>query len=247
MAKDKRVISMNESDASTRADKAPVTDLPPDAVEYRPLSLLAVVTVLFGLISILSFLTPVLWFLALPPILLGALTLRVLAKHPEKVGRKGVLAAIGIAIFFGLLGPAHHYSHQWWVVRNGRQFADQWLEMVQKGELDQAYQLHLVRSKRIKSDMTFKRFFTDFPDLKPERQAFFAIEPIKTIVAHREDLSLEYQYGEVAQSTDKYDLVCFVYLATFQDGQDQRTLPLDVKFIRTLDPKQVNGNGPWAK
>lgn len=237
-------MNENEHNASTRAGEPLATDLPPDALEYRSLSLLAVVTVLLGAISILSFLAPVLWFLALPPILLGAMTLSVLANRPDKVGRKGVLIAMVIAMFFGLLGPAHFYSSQWWVVRNGRRFADQWLEMVQRNELDQAYQFHLARTKRIKSDMTFKRFFTDFPDLKPERQAFFAVEPIKTIIDHRDDLTLEFVRGDVAKSTDQYDMVCFIYMATFHDGQGQRTLPLDVKFIRALDPK--TGHWEWT-
>ncbi len=121
------------SEASQPDD--PLLDAPADEIQYRSLSALAVVALLLGILSLLALLSPILWIIPACAVAVGALALRAIYQDSQKTGER--LAKIGmlLAVTVGLWAASYHFAREWYLFHTAKKFADQWLEVVQGGDL----------------------------------------------------------------------------------------------------------------
>ena len=73
-------------------------------------NLWSVVTLALGALGFLALLRPVFWIVPLMAIVIGLVSLRSLATHPEQIGRRAVLVGLAVAVFFGAWASTRYFS-----------------------------------------------------------------------------------------------------------------------------------------
>lgn len=112
-----------------------------DLLEYRELSRLAVVGLVLGLFSILALFTSILWVVPVVAIAINLVAWYQISRSETLTGKS--LAVVGLALaalFFG--GSVTQTTLQKrWLVRDSRQMAQGWLELILEKKFLQAHQL----------------------------------------------------------------------------------------------------------
>ena len=131
-----------------------------ELADYRAVSPLAVVTLLVGMISIITLWQPLLLVVPLATAALALLSLRQIS-HSEGalVGRIPAILGLALALLFGSMAIANTVARERVVVRQARTFAEDWLQLVQDGELQRAHQLKLKADERQLPGNSLARFY----------------------------------------------------------------------------------------
>lgn len=170
---------------------------PPTVESYRAVSMLAVLALLVGLLSLLALPFPVLLLAPVAGALLGwgALS-RIRGADGQLTGRRLALGGLALSVFVlcSLLGRSvMEYSL---LLKHGRRHADYWLQLVADGQREEAHQLTLLEHSRETPGANLKHHYRERdPDEVDERrpdpfgganpledlQKFFARAPVKAL------------------------------------------------------------------
>ena len=93
---------------------------------------LAILTLVLGCFCFPALFRTTLWVFPVVTLVLGVVSLRVLASNPERIGRKAAWLGILLAAFFLAWAATSHYIREAWLVNHARQFADAWLELLKE-------------------------------------------------------------------------------------------------------------------
>ena len=219
------------------------SDAPPEVGQYRNPSLLAMTTVVLGLLSLAALSGTMLWFVPWITLVLGGITLRVLSVHPEKMGRRPVLIAMTLAMFVGTLGPARYYSRRYWLESKAKEFASNWLDLVRTDKLNTAFQLHIPRQQRIERDVTFDQYYEDKPSMKVDFDEFFSDQALQTLIRHGETAKITYTGSSDFEPQAGFDVVTVRYAIEFKDDGKTQRVPVFLQMVR--DGKEFQGNYDW--
>ena len=111
-------------------------------VEYRRISVLAVVSCLLGVLSITTFSGPLLLALPVAGVGIGLLALaKIAAGEGRLAGRRLALAGIFLAVLFGVAATARPMVHRQLLHRQAEAFTRQWFQLIAEGEVEQAVDL----------------------------------------------------------------------------------------------------------
>ena len=165
--------------------------------EYRSLQSLAVLTLVLGILSCLALFRTMFWIVPLVTLILGVIALRLLAANPEKIGRKAAIWGMALALLFGAWAPSRYFSRQWWLAGQARTYADAWMELVQQKKLKEAHQLHgrQETSERARGSRWTSTIGT-ISTRRPNYDAFFAAEPLKTFSELTGAVQVEFERTE---------------------------------------------------
>jgi hypothetical protein len=174
-----------------QASFSPETDEIPN---YQPPNRVAFVALAVALLSPVALLHPLLAFVALGAAVLAAIALWI--SHYQQTGRTVALVALVLAIVFGTMGPTRYLTRQFKLFRDARIFADEWLEIIDQGDLEQAHQLAETYFDREPADVSLTEFYSnpleDFKGIPTEEQinspfmvmrGYFAEDPLSTILS----------------------------------------------------------------
>lgn len=211
--------------------------------QYHSMSALAVTVTILGLLSCASLLTPNLWFLPPLVVVLGAVAIRTLKSNPEKIGRKGVLVGITLAVLFGTWAPARYYSRKHMLYRQARQYADAWIDLVRHDKLYKAHQLHLPKIERVADDAALKDEYNTIAYAKSEFYAFYEEKPLQAILKSKGRVSVEFQALEDYEPLFTQDLLTLRYLVTYEEQGQQKTIPMRIALERQRDLQ--TGDHDW--
>lgn len=104
---------------------------------YKALSGMAIASLILGLASPLSLADPWLWLLPGGAILTGAWALYRMAKLPGTLGGSTLAkAGIVLALVFGSASTASYFVSRWILLRDGRNFAEEFLAEVADGSVE---------------------------------------------------------------------------------------------------------------
>ena len=150
--------------------------------QYHPLNLIAVVSLVAGLLSCLALVHPILYAL---PVLAAALSLmaiwRIRAAAGEVSGHNLAVVGLALACLFGGWAISYKLTSQSLLSRQARQVADRWLEFVQAGELQQAHQLMLRPRNRAPHETSLTEHYLDNEESRQAFRQVFDADPTKTI------------------------------------------------------------------
>ncbi len=212
---------------------------------YRGLSSFAVVGLLAGLLS------PLALFYAMPivfpvaAVLASALALRQIAvRAPNLAGRNAALAGLFLGLVFLVATPADAWLYRYYIRREARQFAAEWIEDVREGKVYQAHDLMIDAKKRVPpdvpSDTTPDKYYADYysrSDYQRRMLPPFIDKPlVRTLFALGK--SAEYRFYETAEegSEGGNDFVNMCYAVTFTDGEKQKkTFFISLALTRAID------------
>lgn len=146
-----------------------------ELIEYRPVSRLAIVGVLFGLLSPLALIDlHLLLFPLLGAVLCGAALIRIVRSGTPLLGRKAAWLGLTAALLFGTASLADFCAYRWLIRREARQFALQWFAFLAQGEPHKAHQLTLHPRDRWPLDENLWTFYREGPKRRSELQNYIA-------------------------------------------------------------------------
>ncbi len=192
--------------------------------EYQALSGLAVAGLIFGLLSPLWMIDPLLWLLPAPPlgILFSTLALWQIARHaPTLVGRKAALAGLILSILFGTAAPANSLAYRWAVRREALQFAHQWFEFLRLDQPHKAFQLtRHPKSRQPLDDGSLRDFYRPGSPARDELDNYLALPLIRTLRALRHNAQVRYFQTDGQGHLGEKDTVIQTFAVTYPDRQD---------------------------
>ena len=228
-----------------------------ESVHYRPVSKLAVIALLLGLISAVAFINPVLWLFPIGGVVLSLFALRQFRQAPEMVGRS--LAALGLvlSLFFLSAGPVRWQTRRTALMSQAKTHADHWLELVRAGHLPEAHQLTLDQSERQPPDINLDTYYAapaddqrPSPTTDVDMPDFYEnIPPHQQMTEYFKDPLLEKivnlgQSGDV-RSTDQFEIdyradaggdeVLVGYELRYRDAQGEHAEPFRVTMKRRVN------------
>jgi hypothetical protein len=189
------------SEVANSSDHPP-HDPPADEIQYRSMSALAVIGFLLGLLSLLALVGPVFWVFPLAAVVVAAGALRTIQNDPSKGGAWLAKVGLVIASCVGLWAMSYHFGKEWYLFHHAKKFADQWFEVVQSGNLQEAHQLHLVYLNRYDKNKLDEYYANSEIEMEDSPAIFFTKEPLDEFIRHADEGKLEY-VGRKAHSTFK--------------------------------------------
>jgi hypothetical protein len=171
-----------------------------ELAKYRPVSGAAVAALLLGISSPLAFIGPLLWAAPVMGVSIALLALVQLDRAEQpRAGRKAAVLGLVLSIVFGVAAPVETITSRWWLSRESAATADQWFELLARGQPEMAYQLTLPPAAR--PLLNGKREAeSDNPDERRELDNYIAGPLVKKLLALGEQARP--RYGETAALRD---------------------------------------------
>ena len=207
-----------------------------DGLGYSAVSRSAVLALLLGISSVLAPVYIFFWVFPLATIAVAILALRGINRADANLTGRG-LAVVGLllALLFGSMAPARHYRRKAIVNQQAEQFAMRWFALLQKGSIYTAHQLLMDPKRRLPSSLIpFEEYQNDVK-LKDFLEQFLGEEPIKTMVAQKDQATYTL-VSHVAQSRHlKVITIKQLYQVQFQQDGSTRTIPLKLSISCQYD------------
>lgn len=195
------------------------------AAEYRPVSRLAVISLLLAVGGMGAVIGTLMICLAVAAAALAVAALWSIARADRPpLGRKAALVALLLSLFCGAWGLTWRTVRQQVICQEARQLADQWLQLAQAGRLQEAHQLHLSRAGRQAPGANLADFYKNTREARSELDSFFRAPPLSQIVAAGPRGQLRFLECENLQDESyagsKTDVATLRYALDYQpDGQ----------------------------
>ena len=218
------------------ANTSPETHRESDEFNYRPFSKLAIVGLLLGLLSVAAFASPALWVVPVIAIAIGSMVWRR-ANRGEVAG--GWLAVIGIilAVFCGASAIGYHQVRLSALKSSTRDYAQQWLEMVDAGNVDKAFQYFIeARGDTKLPAETYEQYYADEPARREALDQLLALAPVHDLVEH--DGELVWKSSSVVRCRRKIAFVLHRFQFQYEDGGQSVERPIVLHLAGQLNQAQ---------
>lgn len=226
-----------------------------DLHQYRPVSRLSLVALLLGALSATALISPVFWAVPVAAIILVVAALRAItASESGLIGRKAALGALVLAMLFGGWAPARRFAHRQALYQQASVFAQQWLDLLREGRLEEVHELHLPFLIRRPRGVSLKEYYAENKEEEEDRREnmspqpdrwvpsphqalveFFGAPPLNILVAHSRQGRLQLDRNESQQPTPEGDIIIQRYLFHYEDGGQPRSLPVRLFFQRAFN------------
>ncbi len=203
---------------------------------------MALISFLLGLLSFLALTSPILWILPPVTVVFALSAFRIISTNPDKSGRR--LAAIGLflGVGIGLWATTHFLAREWYLYGKAREFADDWLNLVQDGELLQAHQLHRPYLERVGQNIKLDEYYESMRETSDHPDEFYAKEPLEEFVKNADRSDVQYVGRNLHLIVGETDNLSLDYVVTY-DNDGPHTIPMTVDVERVLN--YTNGRHYW--
>jgi hypothetical protein len=211
-----------------------------DIVGYSAISPAAIVALVLGLASFFA-IGNLLW-LILPALAIVAalMALAQIARSDGSIsGRWAAVAGLSLALLFASTSIARSVSRAMHLRSSARTLADEWLELVRRGQLEQAHQWHLPAEERQNPGVSLAQFYHDSKPAKEALDSFFQTSPLSHVVAAPPEAKLQFDRVVEQLSLEKNDRVAMLY--TLTDGGHETEFVVVTEYMRN----KRNSDGHW--
>ncbi len=206
----------------------------PEVESYRPLSGLAVVAAVLGLVSPLALFAPFLWVLPFGGVLASVAALRAIGSViPPMLGRKGAMAGLALSLVFGVAGPVDWACYRWQIRREATQFAMQWFDLLRNREPHKAFQLRLAAETRSPLDDSLWQVYYEGSDLRQMLEDFLNDKTVRTLMALGDKASIRYYDTEAQEGGRESDILDQSFAVTYASPDGPATFFVGVRLERS--------------
>lgn len=210
---------------------------------YRPLSKLAILGLVWGVLSATAVVDPSTWPVPALGIVINGLALWLIARNStELLGRKAALIGLVLSILFAVAGPTQRYSYRFMLDREARRFARAWFEFLSRGEVLKAHQLTLRPEDRSPLDDGLDWLYDEIPERQEQIKRYRNEQPVRTLQALGERALVRYFQTESMRRDSGKDVVYQLYAVTFDDADEKKTFFVRLELHR-LD--LADGRANW--
>jgi hypothetical protein len=215
-----------------------------DIVGYSAISPAAIVALLLGVASIFAVGNLLLLIIpALAVVAAGMALLQIARSEGGVSGRWAAIAGLSLALLFASTAVARSITRAWHLRNEARTFANQWLQLVRQGRLEQAHQWHLPPDERQLAGTSLVQYYHDSPTAKEQLDQFFQATPLSRIVAAPSDAQLRYEHVAEQLALDKSDRVALRYMM----DNAQPSAASELRFVVVVERTRsdVDSRGEW--
>jgi hypothetical protein len=221
-----------------------ITD-PQDAqlAEYRALAGQAVLALIFGLLSPVALIDPLLWAVPLLGLLFSVWALRRIKRYaPAMIGRKAALSALALSLLFAAAAPADWLLYRKLVGDEARQVADLWFRCLLDDQPQKAHQLTMAPQFRQPLGNKPWDFYRGNPRWRQALEDYVQLPLIRTLLALGPRALVRF-YQTAGQARDnENDAVDLLYAVTYEESGERKSFFVSVRLLRT---KLASGGADW--
>jgi hypothetical protein len=237
--------------------------------EYRPISRLALASLIVGMMSLAALIHPLLWSVPLVVVVLAVLALRrIAASHGELRGAPAARTGLGLALFFASWAMTWYLIDSYMITNQAREYGESWLQLLSSGRVYEAHQLTLAPSQRAKPPMSLVDLYTK--PRQPQRlesdaagnvvppspnpremmeqeiptmyRQFIAESPMRELLAAGAGWKFDFVRTVSRTTVDRYlTYVAQEYRITYVDGGQ----PKDLEIVLTLQRECADRTANW--
>jgi len=205
-----------------------------EVAEYRPVCAMAVVGLIFGLLSVAALVDPFAWLLPiLGTVFSGWALIRISRNAPELIGRKAAVAGLVLSLLLGSAAVSQRLVSRLLLGRQAEQFAAVWFDALAHRRVHVAHQLTQPPRARRPLDETLWDFYRGGPRWREELQEY-ANEPlIRTMLALGEKGQVRYCGTSLLAGMQGGTMVNQVFAVTFEEDGAKKTFLVNVDLRRS--------------
>lgn len=169
-------------------------DGPQPLENYRAISLWAMVALGLGLLSGIAVFSPLLGFIPLAAMAIGGLALWQISADSERLsGRWMAIAPFLLAPLFLGWGLSREFTRRERVYGYAREFADEWLEILNRHETFLAHQLKVANKQRLDLHLNMEVAYQGNETATTELKMFLDSSPAKEILAAAPNVTFHFE------------------------------------------------------
>jgi hypothetical protein len=232
---------LDEQAEVTHFDEEEQEELAP----YRPLSGLALLGLLLGLVSVFAYWQPALVVIPAVGAVVSGMALRRMSSDPQALsGRWLALAGLALAVGCGSAGIARFASYQWQFEREARTAVELWFEYLANAEPHKAHQLTKTPAERLPLDDKLWRAYRNNNDLQAGIRDYVRQQPVRTLLALGRTAQVRFYQTEAASGNMADAETAEVYAVTYPDAGRTKTFFVHVT-VRRLQRGRADAPG-WV-
>ena len=211
-----------------------------DLQQYGAISPLAVGALLLGLLSFLALSSLLLLVVPIAAAVAALLALkRIDGSDGALIGRTPALIGMICALLFASIAVTSAVSRSHTLESRARSFGDRWLQLVTRGDLQRAHQLHLPLAERQLPSSSLADYYSGNEDAQSQLDQFFNDPLAKAVRGLGEDTPWA---GEVVETTVYGDLEHIAL--RYRPPGEQAGEPL-LDFILVVERASTATGGVW--
>jgi hypothetical protein len=188
-------------------------DGPLPVEDYRAISPLAITALGLGLLSVIAIFSPLLGFIPLAAMALGCYALRQISVDSERLsGRWMAVASLVLAPLFLGWGMSREFSRREQVYRHAREFADDWLGILNRKETYLAHQLKVPSKKRLDLHLNLEVAYQANETTTMDLNGFLGVSPVKEILAAAPNVRFQFEEFSYHNHSGLTDIVVMQYI-----------------------------------
>ena len=209
--------------------------------QYRSVCGLAIVGLLFGLLSPLALIDPAGWLVPLVAIIIcWTAILRIRRHYTIMIGRKAAICGLVIAVLSGTTAVSQWFSHRSFVERQAREVATAWFALLADDQPLKAHQLNLIPAKRKPLDGDLLGVYQHGPKSREDLDEFLKKPLVRTILALGKKADIRFYMCEGMWGPLGKENVKEIYSISFDDENGKRKTFFASVLLRRFPPKQHN-------
>lgn len=204
-----------------------------DSTDYRAVSALAVLGMVFGLLSPLALLGLLGGFFPMAGAVVSLTALRRIARRaPELVGRKAAIFGLALSVLFGALALSRSGVYAWVVDHQSRQVVLRWFDLLARQQPHKAMELMRPPSDRTPPDGDAWALYRQ-DEKNRNRLAMFVEDPlVRTLLALGNNALVRYQGTEHVSGRKGKEELVQIYSVTFDENGRTKTFFVEVDVDR---------------
>lgn len=164
----------------------------PELAGYRTVNVAAVASLLLGLAAFLVWVSPVLGLIAIAGVVVSVLALRQFAAEPERyAGRPLAVAGLCLSMLFLGAGAARSYVRQSTFFALSEQFARNWIQLVEAGQILEAHQLRQYPDRRAAVGTDLAAYYKAHDEVQKDLVAFETLPQIVNLKKEKSEWRLD--------------------------------------------------------
>ena len=207
-----------------------------NVIEYRPVSMLAVLTLVLGLASALALAGPVLLFIPGICVLIGLFAWRSIASSDGSLaGRNVILWGLAFASFFTAMSLGRVLTQRALVVRDAKQISETFLSLLLANHPEKAHQLQLLEHVRQPTGTSLWLHYRTTPDDYDALRRFVDAPLIHALLSLGPKAKVRYYDTEDITESAGRTYVVLLYTVTFGEQGKPQTFFARLTARRDID------------
>jgi hypothetical protein len=212
------------------------SEAPSEAIEYRPMSILAVLTMILGVGSILALAGPVLLFIPGLTLLMGLLAWRSIGRSEGGLaGRNAIVWGLGFAIFFTAMSLGRFLTQRALVARDARQISETFISLLLANQPQKAHQLQYLEHLRQPSGTSLWLHYRTTGDDYDALRRFVDAPLVHALLSLGSKATVRYYATEDISEAGGRTYVVQLYTVTYQEKGKPQTFYARITSRRDID------------